>query len=143
MKIKSIIVTLLLTILCLSSCKSKEEKVISNLDNLYERIENNGSEFEAKDWEDALKEFADIHEAMKECNFSKEQLYEVAKKEGKLSAIFAIEGSKALGKELPDIVGNFATGIMESVEDISEVDISEVGDEISDAFKQLEDKLKE
>ena len=67
----------------------------------------------------------------------------MAKKEGKLSAIFAIEGSKALGKELPDIVGNFATGIMESVEDISEEDISEVGDEISDAFKQLEDKLKE
>ena len=138
MKTKSIIVTLLLSILCLSSCKSKEEKVISNLDDLYERIEKNGSDFEAKDWEEALNEFADIHKAMKECKFTKEQLREVVKKEGKLSAVFAIEGTKALGKELPDIVDNFAKGIEEGVGDISEV-----GDDISDAFKQLEEKLNE
>ena len=82
MKVKFIITALVTSALSLTSCKSREEKVINKLDNLSERIERNGSKFDAEDWEEAIEDFADIHEEMQDCEFTKEQLRELGKKEG-------------------------------------------------------------
>ena len=89
MKSKLILSALFISLLALSSCQSREEKVISKLDSLSERIEKDGSIFDADDWEEAIEDFADIHEEMQDCQFTKEQLRELGKKEGKVSAILA------------------------------------------------------
>ena len=147
MKVKFIITALVTSALCLTSCKSREEKVINKLDNLSERIERNGSKFDAEDWEEAIEDFADIHEEMQDCEFTKEQLRELRKKEGKVSAIIAKEGSKALGREFKNFLGNFgafAKGFKEGAEDsVSEEDFNEVGNEISNALQEFENQLKD
>ena len=147
MKVKFIITALVTSALCLTSCKSREEKVINKLDNLSERIERNGSKFDAEDWEEAIEDFADIHEEMQDCEFTKEQLRELRKKEGKVSAIIAKEGSKALGREFKNFLGNFgafAKGFKEGAEEnVSEEDFNEVGNDISNALQEFENQLKD
>ena len=147
MKVKFIITALVTSALSLTSCKSREEKVIHKLDNLSERIERNGSKFDAEDWEEAIEDFADIHEEMQDCEFTKEQLRELGKKEGKVSAIIAKEGSKALGREFKNFLGNFgafAKGFKEGAEEnVSEEDFNEVGNDISNALQEFENQLKD
>lgn len=147
MKVKFIITALVTSALCLTSCKSREEKVINKLDNLSERIERNGSKFDAEDWEEAIEDFADIHEEMQDCEFTKEQLRELGKKEGKVSAIIAKEGSKALGREFKNFLGNFgafAKGFKEGAEEnVNEDDFNKVENDISNALQEFENQLKD
>ena len=141
MKTKFILSTLFISLLTLTSCQSREEKVISQLDRLSERIEKDGNNFDAEDWEEAIEDFAEIHEDMQDCEFTKEQLRELGKKEGKVSAILAKEGSKALGREFKNFLGNFgafAKGFKEGAEEnVSEEDFNEVGNDISNALQEF------
>lgn len=147
MKTKFILSTLFISLLTLTSCQSREEKVISQLDRLSERIEKDGNNFDAEDWEEAIEDFAEIHEDMQDCEFTKEQLRELGKKEGKVSAILAKEGSKALGREFKNFLGNFgafAKGFKEGAEEnVSEEDFNEVGNDISNALQEFENQLKD
>ena len=147
MKTKFILSTLFISLLTLTSCQSREEKVISQLDRLSERIEKDGNNFDAEDWEEAIEDFAEIHEDMQDCEFTKEQLRELGKKEGKVSAILAKEGSKALGREFKNFLGNFsafANGFKEGTEEnVNEDDFNEVGNEISNALQEFENQLKD
>ena len=146
MKTKVFLITILTGLLSLTSCKSNEEKVINNLERLSERIEKHSNEFDAYDWEEALEDLADIHEDIQDCDFTNEQLKELGKVEGKLSAIIAKEGSKALGHSLSDVIksfGSFASGFKEGVEEnVSQEDFVEPANEISDALKAVEQELK-
>ena len=134
-------------VLSLSSCKSREEKVISQLDNLAERIEKNGKDFDADDWAEALEDLEEIHENMEDCDFTKKELRVLGRKEGKLFAIITKEGAKALGKGAANFLGEFgafAKGFKEGAEDnLSEKDLKEVEEDITDSFKSLEEELKE
>lgn len=103
MKTKSIFITLLLSVLFLVSCQSKEQKIISRLDDLCERVEKGGSDFEEEDWEEALNEYAQIHEDMQDCEFTQEELTELGEKEAELATAFAKQGTKAIGTELSKI----------------------------------------
>ena len=147
MKSKLILSALFISLLALSSCQSREEKVISKLDSLSERIEKDGSNFDADDWEEAIEDFADIHKEMQDCEFTKEQLRELGKKEGKVSAILAKEGSKALGREFKNFLGNFgafAKGFKEGAEEnVSEEDFNDVEEELKSTLKDIEDEWKE
>lgn len=131
----------------LTSCQSYEKRVINKLNNLSERIEKNGKDFDADDWEEAVEELADIHEDMKDCEFTKEELKELGRKEGKLAATIAKEGTKALGKGVADYLGglgSFAKGFKEGAEDnFSEEDIKDVSEEIESALKSIEEDWKE
>ena len=84
---------------------------------------------------------------MQDCEFTKEQLRELGKKEGKVSAILAKEGSKALGREFKNFLGNFgafAKGFKEGAEEnVSEEDFNEVGNDISNALQEFENQLKD
>ena len=146
MREKIIIASLALSLFALTSCKSNEEKVINNLERLSERIEKHGNEFDGYDWEEALEDLADIHEDIQDCDFTNEQLKELGKVEGKLSAIIAKEGSKALGHSISDAIksfGSFASGFKEGVEEnVSEEDFVAPANEISDALKAVEQELK-
>ena len=147
MKSKLILSALFISLLALSSCQSREEKVISKLNSLSERIEKDGSNFDADDWEEAIEDFADIHKEMQDCEFTKEQLRELGKKEGKVSAILAKEGSKALGREFKNFLGNFgafAKGFKEGAEEnVSEEDFNDVEEELKSTLKDIEDEWKE
>ena len=72
MKTKVFLITILTGLLSLTSCKSNEEKVISDLASLSERIEKHGNDFLAEDWEEALEDLADIHEDIDKMSTSEE-----------------------------------------------------------------------
>ena len=83
MKVRSIFfkVIALCAILILSSCQSKEEKVISRMNDLAEQIEKNG---ELDNWDDIDRvgiatEYALILKDMKNCEFTNEQQIELFK----------------------------------------------------------------
>lgn len=83
MKVRSIFfkAIALCAILILSSCQSKEEKVISRMNDLAEQIEKNG---ELDNWDDIDRvgiatEYALILKDMKNCEFTNEQQIELFK----------------------------------------------------------------
>lgn len=133
--------------IALTSCKSKEEKVVSRLDSLSERIEKNGHKFDTEDWEEALEDLEDIHEDMEDCEFSIEELKKIGKADGRLSAIIAKEGAKALGRDFSSVLksfSSFAKGFQEgAMENYSEDDFKELEDQMNSALEEIEDAWKE
>jgi peptidoglycan hydrolase CwlO-like protein len=99
------VVAVLVTFCFLTSCQSKEEKVISQLESLCKTVERDG--FNVKDIDSVQARFEAIHESAKECNFTNEQLKEVAK----LDARF----TKAVAKKAIERVGNALDGIVEGL----------------------------
>lgn len=145
---KSIISVLTVIAFCvLTSCQSREEKVINRLNNLSEQIEEDGKNFDAKGWEDAIKKLDKIHEDMQDCKFTTEQLQEVGRTEGRLYAIIAKESAKVLGQGFSDAIqqfGSFAKGFKEGAEENFDEDaIEDALDKISNAFKSVEDEWDE
>ena len=66
MNVKSIFskAIVLCAILLLSSCQSKEEKVIGRINDLTEQIKAKGDDLGMKDWMYVMDEFAQIQEEM-------------------------------------------------------------------------------
>ena len=88
-----------------SSCQSKEEKVISQLESLCKTVERDG--FNVKDIDTVQARFKEIHDAAKECNFTNDQVKEIAK----LDARF----TKAVAKKAVERVGNAFEGALEGL----------------------------
>lgn len=112
----------LLFMLC--SCQSKEEQVISGLEELSVQIDQRADTFTDKDWESIMVKYEELHEQAMECDFTKDQLKEFGRVEGKLTAIFAKEGSKKVGREIKNIIDGgkavidgFLQGVDEVVND--------------------------
>lgn len=104
------------TLLVLVSCKPHEERVIDRLNNLSEKVEKNGSRWDADDWADALEELEDIHYDMEDCEFTPDQLRALGRVEGRLTVIIMTEGAKALGDQLTNFIegaGAFMKGYQE------------------------------
>lgn len=146
-KIISVLVVAVAAISLLSSCQSYEDRVITKLNHLSERIDEDGKNFDADDWEEAMEELADIHEEMAECDFTLEQLKEVGRADGRLTAIIAKEGAKALGRETSSFLRNFssfAKGFQEGAkENFNEEDFNDVEKELKSTLKDIEDEWKE
>ena len=98
-KCLSIVATLIIAAFLFSSCKSKEERVISKFESLTERIQKNGSEFSDEDWEAVIEEYKALQDEVSKCDFSSEQLKHLGKAEGKLILEMSKEGSKKLGRD--------------------------------------------
>lgn len=130
-----------------ASCKSREEKVISRLESLSERIDKKGHTFDAEDWAEAFEDLEDIHEDMGDCEFTKEQLREVGRADGRLSAIIAKEGAKSLGREASSLlksISSYAKGFQEGTqENVNEEDFNDVEEELKSTLKDIEDEWKE
>lgn len=88
-----------------SSCQSKEEKVISQLESLCKTVERDG--FNVKDIDSVQARFKEIHEAAKECDFTNDQVKEIAK----LDARF----TKAVAKKAVERVGNAIEGVLDGL----------------------------
>ena len=131
----------------ITSCKSREEKVIDRLDSLSERIEKNGHKFDADDWADVLEDLADIHEDMEDCEFTKEELKAIGRADGRLTAIIMKKGAKALGRDAFSILktyGSYFNGFRKGIEDnYNSEDLNDVEEEIKNALKDFEDDWME
>ncbi len=141
-KILRAIVPMFFICIAFSSCQSKEEKVIDQLDNLSEKIEKKSADWDSEQWQDAFKELEAIHSEMADCDFSDEQLKKLGEVEGQLTAVMIKKGVPALGNGLNSLIegaGSFVDGFKDGVQEGSEESIEEIGNYVNGAL----DKLKE
>lgn len=121
----SLLVTLMLT-----SCKSKEEKVIEQLNDLTEQIEKKSEKWDTEDWQDALKKVEEIHNEMSECDFSDEQLRELGEFEGRLTSVMIKNGLPALEEGIGSFMkraGSFIDGFQDGIQNRAEESLEEIG----------------
>ena len=123
MKIK---VTYYLAMICiaisLSSCQTKEERVINKFENLSEYIKEGKDTFTVSDWEQILSEYEALHKEALECEFTQEQQELIGRVDGNLTAIITKEASKKLGRDVAKFFDNgknilkvFLDGFSESI----------------------------
>lgn len=91
----------------MSSCQTQtqEQKVISKMQALAERVENNKETYSDAEWDKVINEFNALQQQAKECEFSKEQLKDLAKVEAELTAAIAKQGAKRVGSDIKDAIG--------------------------------------
>lgn len=117
-----LVISILLCVFC--SCQSKEERVISGLEKLAAQIDKRADSFTDKDWEDVMTKYEELHKQALECDFTQEQLKELGRVEGRLTTIFAKEGTKKIGRDIKDlidggkaVIDGFLQGVDEVVND--------------------------
>ena len=96
------VVAVLVTFCFLTSCQSKEEKVISQLESLCKTVEKDS--FSVDDIDSLQDKFDAV---AKECDFTNEQLKEVAKLEARFT--------KAIAKKAIERVGSALDGILDGL----------------------------
>ena len=104
----------------LTSCQSKEERVLSNLEKLSMRIESNSQSFDDEDWDAVFVEYEQLHEEAMQCDFTQEQIKELGRVEGKLAAKLTKERAKSLGRDVRNLLEtgkNYFDGFMEGLKD--------------------------
>lgn len=113
MKKKGYIIGVLICISCIfSSCRTNEEKVIVRLNKLSQKIEKNAVKWNTDDWSDALEEWEAIHDDMSTCQFTKEQIKELGRIDGELTAILIKQGLKEFASFFENI-GPYMDGFTE------------------------------
>ena len=131
-----ILTAVMLGLLNLTSCQSREEKTIERLESLSERVEENGNKFDVEEWNGIMKELEDISDDIDDCNFTSNQKEEV----GRLQARFYKSILKNSPKIISDVLssyGSYAKGLKEGLvdDDFDENGLKEQFDELEDAFK--------
>jgi len=120
MKTKVIsIISVIFLAFTLASCQSKEESVISKFENLSKRVETEGQNLTVDDWELILQEYEALHDEAAECDFTKEQLEELGRVDGRLTAILVREGLKKAGSEISNFMDSgkiYMKGFLDGVE---------------------------
>ena len=98
------VLTICLIVAFMSSCQTqtKEEKVISKMKALAERVESNNETYNDAEWDKVTNEFEALQKEAKECDFSKEQLKDLAKVEAELTAAIAKQGVKKVGSDIKE-----------------------------------------
>ena len=100
------VLTVCLLVAFMSSCQTQtqEQKVISKMQALAERVENNKDTYSDAEWDKVINEFNALQQQAKECEFSKEQLKDLAKVEAELTAAIAKQGAKRVGSDIKDAI---------------------------------------
>lgn len=101
------VLTVCLLVAFMSSCQTQtqEQKVISKMQALAERVESNKETYSDAEWDKVINEFNALQQQAKECEFSKEQLKDLAKVEAELTAAIAKQGAKRVGSDIKDAIG--------------------------------------
>lgn len=99
----------------MTSCQTKEEKVISKLQALAERVESQSDSFSDAQWENIYTEFEALQNQTKDCEFSVEQLKAVAAAEAELTAAIAKQKAKEVLNEGKNILEGVVDGIKEGL----------------------------
>ena len=100
------VLTVCLLLAFMSSCQTqtKEEKVISKMKALAERVESNNDTYSDAEWDKVTNEFDALQKEAKECDFSADQLKDLAKVEAELTAAIAKQGAKRIGSDIMDAI---------------------------------------
>ena len=100
------VLTVCLLLAFMSSCQTqtKEEKVISKMKALAERVESNNDTYSDAEWDKVTNEFDALQKEAKECDFSADQLKDQAKVEAELTAAIAKQGAKRIGSDIKDAI---------------------------------------
>ena len=101
----SMVVAILLSCSLLTSCQSREEKVISQLESVCKAAEKGN--LDAKDIESLQAKYDAIHQTAKECNFTNEQVKEVSRLEARYA--------KAITKNAVERANNAVEGFLEGL----------------------------
>ena len=99
------VAAVLFTFSLLTSCQSKEEKVISQMESLCKTVEKDN--FDVKDIDSLQAKFDEIRAVAKECNFTDEQVKEMAQLE--------VRFTKAVAKKAVERIGNAIEGALEGL----------------------------
>ncbi len=96
--------TLCLFVAFMTSCQSKEEKLIDQMNALADRVENQTESFTDEEWEAINYEHQMLQERAKECDFTPEQRTAFAKAEAELDAAIVKQRAKEAGNGLKDAI---------------------------------------
>jgi len=112
----------IMAIMLLGSCKSKEEKVLDQLQSMTENIQNNGDNFTSEDWEKLYQDYSALHNKILNdgYDFTDEQMRELGRLEGKLGKAFAKQSMSDFGKAAEEFIRKgteFIKGITESAKE--------------------------
>lgn len=140
-----VIAVFALVVSVLTSCKTREERVIQRLSTLSEKIEKHGSHWDADQWADALEEMQDIHYDIEDCDFTKEQLESLGQIEGRLTATILNEGAKALNQSISDFMdgaGAYMKGFMQGIDNnYDPSSVENLGEAINNQLIDLEKEI--
>lgn len=100
------LLTVCLIVAFMSSCQTqtKEEKVINKMKALAERVESNTETYNDAEWDKVTSEYEALQKEAKECDFTAEQLKDLAKVEAELTAAIAKQGAKRVGSDIKDAI---------------------------------------
>ena len=153
MKTKKLLISVTITLLsafCLSSCQSKEERVISHLESLCKEMEKSES-YDDELFAQYKEELKEIKEEAKECNFDKKQQAILVKLSGRFVSGVAtklplmmfnnIGSGSSVIKELVDIID----GMTDCYRCKPNIDINDdfdlTNEDTEEANKELNDAL--
>lgn len=88
----------------MTSCQTKEEKVIHKLQALAERIENKTESFTETQWDAINAEYESLKTQAEACQFTAEQKSAYAKAEAELTAAIVKQRAKEVGNGIKDAV---------------------------------------
>ena len=71
---------------------------------LAERVESNTETYNDAEWDKVTNEFEALQKEAKECDFTTEQLKDLAKVEAELTAAIAKQGAKRVGSDIKDAI---------------------------------------
>lgn len=114
------VLALCLLVAFMTSCQTKEEKVIKSFKALAERVENQSDSFTDSQWENIYSEFESLQTQAKDCDFTAEQLKEVSAAEAELTAAIAKQKAKELGNDISDVINEgkeIVTGVIEGLKE--------------------------
>lgn len=98
------VLTLCLLVAFMTSCQTKEEKVIHKLQALAERIENQTESFTETQWNAINAEYESLKTQAEACQFTAEQKSAYAKAEAELTAAIVKQRAKEVGNGIKDAV---------------------------------------
>lgn len=110
-------VIFVVTALTMSSCQSKEEKVISQMREISKTVES--EDFMVEDLQDIEKKYEDLLSQSAECNFSEEQLKEIGKIQAHIVKGITKQTTETMDNLLEDAM-NVADGFLEEYNKESE-----------------------
>lgn len=113
------IAVIMLSSVVFTSCASKEERNIANLRDLVEKVETKGADMNEDEWKEVIdKHNTIVNEDSKDCNYTDEQLKEIATLEVQFTVACAKFGAKKIGNGLKNAVkqaGDFVDGFVDGL----------------------------
>ena len=114
------VLTLCLLVAFMSSCQTQEEKVISKMNALADRIENQTESFTEEEWESINADFEALKTQAEQCQFSSEQKSAYAKAEAEVTTAIVKQRAKEVDNGLQKAINegkDMLNGIIEGVKE--------------------------